>query len=155
MINKVISRTARKTEGSKWDLTLEIEIIHRSNVRLGLSADISNTFGFTTITRLCFVTASRKTEVCESNWDTNIIKRHRNAPITIDVVIESKFLIFLHLTTGEDTHAIVVSDGPFGYITIRRTAVVQKPADTSSFGCIDVLYHCKRSQSVGIMGLSR
>jgi hypothetical protein len=67
----------------------------------------------------------------------------RNAPVTIDIVIESKFLVFLHVTIGEDTHTVVVADSPFGYVTIGRTTVVQKSANASSFGCIDILFNRK------------
>jgi hypothetical protein len=72
------------------------------------------------------------------------VRRPNDAPVTVNIVIESELFIFLYAATSKDTHAVVASNGPLGHITIWRTAVIQKSADASSFGCINVLFNCKK-----------
>lgn len=118
----VISYVANtKTYECKCDLTVKIEVIHGSNIGLGLPTNESDTFWFTAITRLRFVTTSG---AHMSDWEKTTVGRPKDVPVTVDVVIESELFIFLYITTGKDTHAVVASNGPLGYITIWRAAVI-------------------------------
>jgi cobalamin biosynthesis Co2+ chelatase CbiK len=71
--------------------------------------------------------------------DNEIMRINDNVPITIHVVVESELLVPLDITAGKDAHADMASDGPFGYVAIWSAAMIQKPADASALGSINIL----------------
>lgn len=69
-------------------------------------------------------------------------------PISVNIIVEGKFLVLLHLAASKDTHANMVSDSPFGNIAVGCAAVIQKATNTSALGGIDILSNLEQETSV-------
>lgn len=62
-----------------------------------------------------------------------------HSPIAINIVVEGQLLVLLDSPVCKYAHPDLVADGPFCNITIRITAVVGKPTDTSALSGVDKL----------------
>jgi hypothetical protein len=61
------------------------------------------------------------------------------SPITIDVVVEGQLLVGFDVALGEDAHAHLLADGPFGDEAIGVARVVEETSFASLLGRVDEL----------------
>jgi hypothetical protein len=110
--------------------TIEIEVIHAGEVGLSLASDEANTVWFSTVTKLWIVAFQRGESGYEPQGASNL-------PVVIDIVVERQLFVLFDSTVGKYAHANMASDSPLCNIAVGTAAVVRKPADASSLGCIN------------------
>lgn len=98
-------------------LTVEIQIVHEANIRLGFTANEADAFGFSAIAFLCFMSGTIVRLTCPLIAKVGL-------PVAIDVVIESKLFAVLHFPLGEDAHAKPSAYHPFGNVAVRVTRMI-------------------------------
>lgn len=96
-------------------LTINEEIIHPSDVRLGLAANRPNTVWFIAMTRLCIIAVS------------------------IDVVVECQFLTGHNRPLHEDAHPHMLPHMPFRNVAIGIAAVIDESCLAAHFRGVDIL----------------
>ena len=78
----------------------------------------------------------------------------KDAPITVDIVIERQLLVLLNLSLGINSHPHSRSDRPLRDITVGITAVVCESSNTAALCCINKLciYEWYRLGAAGSAG---
>ena len=98
-------------------LTIKIQLVHSSDIRLCLASNEANTIRLSTVTDLCIMS------------------------ISIDVVVESKLFVRQYISLGKDAHSDLLADDPFRDIAVRCTGVVEETTFSASLRSINELEH--------------
>jgi len=64
----------------------------------------------------------------------------RNAPISIDVVVEGQFLILQYMPLREDAHAHKLANCPFSDVAVGITTMVCESTNSSTLCGVDELF---------------
>jgi hypothetical protein len=130
--------------------TVEVEIIHRGNIRLCLPPNEPYAIRLATIAGLSFmpiesptITHQYATQPLSSNTDRKARKVEQSyAPVSIHIIIERQLLVLLDVPTCEDAHPDVLPDRPFCDVAVWATAVVRETPDSASFRGVNELLLC-------------
>ena len=110
--------------------TIEEEIVHAADVGLRLATNRAHAIGLAAITYLSVVS--------EYLSDNSEAKR-RNAPVSVNIVVESDLLAAVDISLGEDPHAQSSAYDPLLHLAIRVTGVVGESPNPAFLGRVNVL----------------
>jgi hypothetical protein len=60
-------------------------------------------------------------------------------PVTIDIIVEGKFLMLVNKAASKYTHPDMVANSPLGNVAVGITAMIGEATYSSTLRCVNVL----------------
>ena len=114
-------------------LTIQVKVVHCSNIRLCFATNIAQTVGFTTVTYLCLMPIQQKLLEPKTGGEKP------DAPISINVVVKGQFLMLSYVPFSKDPHTNVLPNSPFGNVAIWFATMIRKTTDATALGRVNEL----------------